>query len=178
MTFEEIYQQFGQRTLNLVFKICGRADVARDLTQDIFLKVYQNLSGFDNKSQIYTWIYRIAVNHTLNYLKKEKRQRFIFKSDTATEYSEEPDLISTIADESAENSQELLEQKEKERIVRKMIKSLPEKYRIPLILQRYENLNNKEIAETLGISLSAAETRIHRAKKELVNKLEPWLEKI
>jgi RNA polymerase sigma-70 factor (ECF subfamily) len=59
-----------------------------------------------------------------------------------------------------------------------MIQTLGTKYRVPLVLHHYEELSYKEIAQTMGISLSAVEARIHRAKKQLIKKLEPWLDKI
>ncbi len=74
--FEHLYRSHAEKILNLAFRMTGREDVAKDLTQDVFLKLYERHQDFRGDSQIYTWIYRIAVNHILNYLKKEKRMRW------------------------------------------------------------------------------------------------------
>ena len=76
-TFEEIYQQYGEKVLNQAYRMTGREDAARDLSQDIFIKVYENMASFRGDAQVYTWIYRIATNHILNYLKKNRRWRWL-----------------------------------------------------------------------------------------------------
>lgn len=77
LIFDELYEKYGNRILNMVYRMTGGEDVARDLSQDIFLKVYENLDDFNHQSSVYTWIYRIATNHTLNYLKKKNRYRWL-----------------------------------------------------------------------------------------------------
>ena len=76
-SFEDIYQAYGEKILNLAFRLSGNQETARDLTQEIFIKIYQNLPSFEGKSHIYTWMYRIAVNHISNYVKKERRYRWL-----------------------------------------------------------------------------------------------------
>ena len=73
LDFDELYEEYGDRILNTAYKMTGGEDVARDLTQDIFIKVYENIESFKHESTVYTWIYRIAVNHILNYLKKKRK---------------------------------------------------------------------------------------------------------
>jgi len=176
-SFEDIYELYGDRILNLIFRLCGNEEIARDLTQDVFIKVYQNLKSFEYKSQIYTWIYRIAVNHTLNHIKKIKRQKWssIFEENIL-------DLLNkgTFESENIENTlpDKILERKDREKIIWDTIHSLPDKYRIPLSLFRYEELSYKEIAENLDLSMGTVESHIHRAKKLLIKKLEQLLDKI
>ena len=179
-SFDDICNAYSGRILNLAYRMTGDEEVARDLTQDIFLKVYEKLDTFEQRSGIYTWIYRIGVNHILNYLKKERRYqwlRILDKpiSEVIHEENVDPDFWGSSQEAGADRK---MEQHEREAIVRKMIQSLHEKYRLPLILFRYEGLSYKEIAEVMHLSLSAVETRIHRANKQLITKLEPWLDKI
>ena len=75
--FEEIYEAYAERVLNLAYRLTGNEEVARDLTQDIFIRVYEKLGTFEGKSHVYTWIYRIAVNHIFNHLKRERRYRWL-----------------------------------------------------------------------------------------------------
>ncbi len=179
-SFDEICNAYSERILNLAFRMTGDVEAARDLTQDIFLKVYEKLDTFEERSQIYTWIYRIAVNHVLNYLKKERRYKWMRILDKPVleafrEGSIESDFQEMLRSPGADQQ---MERDELGAVVRKMIHSLADKYRLPLILFRYEELSYKEIADVMNLSLSAVETRIHRANKQLIAKLEPWIDKI
>jgi RNA polymerase sigma-70 factor, ECF subfamily len=180
MKFEKIYQEYGDRVLNLAYRYTANTEVARDLTQDVFIKVYQNLEGFQNRSQIYTWIYKITTNHCLNYLKRERKRRWlslldqkvseVFTTGTSEDVSQ---LV-----QNPLTPEQILEKSQREIIIQKMIHSLPLKYRFPLILQRYEGLHIDEIADILSLTVPATETRIHRAKKILVKKLQPYIDQI
>ena len=179
-SFESIYEAYGDKIINLAFRLSGNRETARDLTQEIFLKVYENLATFEGKSHIYTWIYRIAVNHIYNFLKKERRYKWLdlldkSVGDSLRENQVDPGFRTTNPSPSPESR---LQTSERAEIVWKMIQTLATKYRVPLVLHHYEELSYKEIAQTMGISLSAVEARIHRAKKQLIKKLEPWLDKI
>ena len=178
--FEEIYETYASRVLNLAYRLTGDEEAARDLTQDIFIKVYEHLDSFEQRSDIFTWIYRIAANHVTNHLKKEKRRRLLGLLDRRI-----PDVLAETGGEPAfdapspePSAQKKLEESERARVVWDAVRALPAEYRVPLVLYHYDGMSYKEIAETLGLSLSAVETRIHRAKKKLVPKLEPWLDRI
>ena len=175
-SFDEIYLQNSDMVLNLAYRMTGKEEMARDITQDVFMKVYQNLNTFHEQSKISTWIYKIAINHIINLLHREKRLRFFnalektFSADT--NYT---NAITVWEEGLPEKPDKVLEENEKEIIVRKFIDELAPKYKIPLLLFRYEEMSYKEISEQLKISLSAVESQIHRAKKKLAVKLRPWL---
>jgi RNA polymerase sigma-70 factor (ECF subfamily) len=178
MTFEDIYREYGEKILNLAYRMTGREEAARDLTQDIFIKVYENMKTFRGESQVYTWIYRIATNHILNYLKKSRRRRWLSLmdkplSDVLKEDQVEPGFWGSSGSPSPDRK---LEKAEREKIIRSIVQTLPSKYRVPFVLHRYEDMSYKEIAEIMGLSLSALEARLHRAKKMMIEKLEPWVE--
>ncbi len=179
-SFESIYHAYGEKIINLAFRLSGNRESARDLTQEIFLKVYENLGTFEGKSHIYTWIYRIAVNHIYNYLKKERRFRWLDLLDTSISDSLRESRVESgfFASNPSPSPEGALQSSQRADIVWKTIQTLQPKYRIPLVLHHYEELSYKEIAEAMGLSLSAVEARIHRAKKQLIKKLEPWLDKI
>lgn len=173
-TFEEIYETYAERILNLAYRFTGNEEVARDLTQDIFVKVYENLDKFEQKSHVYTWIYRIAVNHATNHLKRERRHRWISLMDqNVSDVIREQRWRTT-----SPTTENKLEAAERANLVWATIQTLPAKYQVPLVLHHYEGLSYKEIAETMDLSMSAVESRIHRAKKRLVKELEPWLDRI
>jgi RNA polymerase sigma-70 factor (ECF subfamily) len=142
---------------------------AEDLTQDVFFQVYKSIRTFRFQSRISTWIYRIAVNLSLNYLNKKRRMKSIHSEDESSQ----------VLDRSApdkERPDRLFEQKEKEEIIRKAILSLPKQQQTALILQRYEGLSTKEIADVMDTSVSSVEARLFRAKANLGKKLMKYFE--
>lgn len=178
--FTEIYKANAGRVLNFCFRMTGDEQLSRDLAQDIWVKVYQNLDTFQGKSAVFTWIYRIALNHLLNHFKKEKRRRWreILNLDVVegikkgeTEPYQPPDMNGV-------NPLDRLQQQDREKIVWRMIRRLPEKQRAPLVLLRYQEMSYRQIAQVLGVSVNAVESRLHRAKIKLQKLLEPYLSKI
>jgi RNA polymerase sigma-70 factor (ECF subfamily) len=175
ITFEEVYSDCSPKILNLAFRFTSDEEQARDLTQDIFIKVFQNLKNFKGDSSMFTWVYRIAVNHILNFLKKEKRRKYIQLIDQNVKEAFMDEAKSRTSINNNPSPAQLLEDEERNKIVKSFIEELTPKYRVPFTLFKYEGMSYKEIAESLQISLSAVETRIHRARKQLISKLEPWL---
>ena len=176
LDFDELYEEYGDRILNTAYKMTGGEDVARDLTQDIFIKVYENIDSFKHESTVYTWIYRIAVNHILNYLKKKRKYDWfslLEKSVTEVIQSEKP-VFDFWGRDGFMLPDEIIEHEEREVLVWKLIQKLPSKYRVPLILQRYDQMNLKDIASVMDLSTSAVETRVHRAKKKLLQLMKPY----
>jgi len=179
-SFDDIYAAYGERILNLAYRMSGNEETARDLTQEIFIKVYQNLATFEGRSQIYTWLYRIAVNHVTNRLKKERRHRWLSLMDEKVSDLVHRDHVESKTHRTATGprAERDMEATDRARIVWECVQSLPEKYRVPLILHIYERMSYKDVADTMGLTVSAVEARIHRAKKKLIKKLEPWLDQI
>lgn len=176
LTFDEIYKQNSDMVLNLAYRMTGKEEMARDITQDVFMKVYQNKSNFREQSKISTWIYRIAMNHIINVMRREKKLTFFNLLENGFSSESKYDSSVTVWEENLPvKPDKILEENEKEIIVRKLIDELDAKYRIPFLLFRYEEMSYKEIAEQLNISVSAIESQIHRAKKKLALKLKPWI---
>jgi RNA polymerase sigma-70 factor, ECF subfamily len=176
-TFEEIYAAHGERILNLLFRFTNRDQVARDLLQDVFIKVYEHMNTFEHRSQIYTWIYRIAVNHALNYLKRERRNLWIDLMDESIQELLSKEKIETagFGNNEVGRPDQIVENEEREMLVRQAVEELHPKYRIPFVLFKDEHLSYDQIAETLQISHSAVESRIHRARKRLIQRLGPLI---
>jgi len=150
--FKEIFQANSKKIYHLCFGYTGDDDAANDLLQETFLKVWQNLDKFRNQSMISTWIYRIAVNTCLTYLKKEKRQA----KDELT-----PNII--------ENKEEDFEDKEKQEQVKTLyecISKLDENERI-IITMVMDEVPYPEIADVSGISEGNLRVKIHRIKHKL-----------
>ena len=176
-SFEEIYRTYGERILNLLYRFTPREQVARDLLQDVFIKVYEQIDSFENRSQIYTWIYRITVNHALNYLKRERRNLWFDLMDESVGELLTREKIETAGFGKGDvpRPDQIVEDKERELLAQQAIDALPPNTRIPFVLFKDEHLSYDEIAKVLDISHSAVETRIHRARKALIKKLGPLI---
>lgn len=174
-SFEDIYELHADKILNLAWRMTADEEVARDLTQEIFIKIYQNLDRFEGRSSVSTWIHRIAVNHIYNHLKRERRRRWVDLLDSTVKEAIREGEAGVAGPPAAGR---LLEQAQRAEAVWRAVASLPPKYRVPIILYHYEEMSYKEIAETTGLSMSAVETRIHRGRKKLVKLLEPWIDHI
>lgn len=176
MTFEEIYAQNGERILNLAYRMTGRRSVAQDLTQDVFIKVFEKIDTFREQAQLSSWIYRIAMNHIINYIKREKKISLFGLLTGENEDDRFDGQITVWQNELPERADSIMEERQREMLIRKLMDELPAKYKLPLVLYRYEDMSYQQIAEQLGISLSAVESRIHRGRKKLKEKLQPWID--
>ena len=179
-SFDDVYKLYAGRILRVAYRFTQNEEVSRDLTQDVFIKVYQRMAEFRNKAQIYTWIHRIAVNHVLNYLRRERRNKWydIMDQKISSLVHDDMTAIPKQNDSRSLTPHQVMEQSERESIIKKAIDSLAPKYRVPFVLFRFEEMSYQQIADSMNLSLSAVEARIHRAKKQLIKTLEPMLEHI
>ncbi len=148
--FREIFEANSKRIYRLCYTYTGDSAAANDLLQETFLKVWQNLDKFRNQAMISTWIYRIAVNTCLTYLKSEKRQA-------------KDELTPFIAENKKE---EISEKKEEIDLLYQCISKLEESERI-LITMVLDEIPYPEIAEISGISEGNLRVKIHRIKQKL-----------
>ena len=148
--FKKIYEANSKKIYHLCLGYTGDDDAANDLLQETFLKVWQNLDKFRNQAMISTWIYRIAVNTCLTYLRSEKRQA-------------KDELTPLLADTKKE---ELSDKNEQVALLYKCISKLEESERI-IITMVLDEVPYPEIAEVSGISEGNLRVKIHRIKQKL-----------
>lgn len=160
----DAFRQFVKRhkifVHNTCYRFIGNHEQAEEAAQDVFFQIYKSASTFRHQSKVKTWLYRIAVNLSLNVIRRDKRSRWI-KIITIRETAELRD----------NEPGRQLERKEMKDLIKSAVDALPEKQRTVFILNKYEGLSPKEIAEILGISANSVEVRIHRAKLNLQKKL-------
>jgi RNA polymerase sigma factor (sigma-70 family) len=168
--FEEVYQQYKALVYNVCLNYLLNANDAQDVAQEVFIKVYKQLHQFDAKqASIKTWIYRIAINTALDFLKAKKtKKRFgflvsIFDTDA-------PQLESKSLHVDHPGIQ--LEQKEALEKLMKIIYELPENQKTAIILSKIEGLPQQEVAVLMDKSVKAVESLIQRAKDTIGKKLE------
>lgn len=178
-SFEEVYERYGERVLNLAFRMTGNDETARDLAQDIWIKVFQCFDTFESRSDVFTWIHRITVNHVLNHLKRERRVRWMRILDRSVgEVLRDQDTVRELERSTTPGADHIIEMNERAQHVWEAIQTLDPTYRVPLVLHHYEEMSYQQVADTLQLSMAAVEARIHRARKQLIKTLGPLLDEL
>ncbi len=162
--FEKFVEEYGDRIFNLMYWKVGDYEDAKDLTSEVLLKVYTNLPKFRGESSLYTWAYRIALNHANRFLLKRKISRFISLEDLKVDPAEDS------------NEYENVERTELQKIVRDAIQQLPARYRDIVILKYLDGHGYEEISEILKIPVGTVKSRLNRAREKLARKLKGVLE--
>ena len=166
--FEILVNRHQTSVLNLIYRFVGDRTQAKDLAQEVFIRVWQAAKSYEPKAKFTTWIYRITANRCFNELKSSRRKKwFSFnRSDEDGEHAFEE----TLAD-SAPSAEDLLLEKERSRQISDALQNLPDNQRMALVLKRYDDLSYQEIAQIIGCSVSAVESLLVRAKRTLQEKL-------
>lgn len=133
-------------------------DDAEDLAQEVFVKVFFKLGLFEERARFRTWLQRVKVNHCFNYLKSKRGRRFLDVHDPELQY-EESMMVPSRAHDDVEHDEERAR-------IREVLDALPDALRIPLVLCDVDGLAYQEIADALGLGLSATKMRISRARAD------------
>ena len=166
--FNEMVQRYSKKLYYLCLKMLQNEKDAEDTVQTIFLKAYMNLSRFEEKSSISTWLYRIGMNVCTDVLRKRK------KENTTSLYavdSDDEEYALEIPDEKENVEQTVLERERKEALYQ-AINSLKPKQKELIILRDIEGLSYEEIAEVLKMNTGTVKSGINRARKALLEKLQ------
>lgn len=161
--FEPLVERHQDRLVRLCERLLGDAEEARDAAQEVFVKAFRHAGRAQPRGQLFTWLYRIAVNHCLNRMRRRRIARF-FSLSAPVEEESAPTFDPPSESPSPERE---LEERERWRATRRAIDALPESQRTVLLLAKFEGLAYREIAEVLGISLGAVESRLVRAVRRL-----------
>ncbi|MFA5089999.1 MAG: sigma-70 family RNA polymerase sigma factor [Candidatus Omnitrophota bacterium] len=156
--FEILVRRYQDRVLNIVYSLIGHDKESEDIVQEAFLKAYNSLSSFRRHCQFSTWLYRIVVNTTYDFLRRRKH----LASDVLA-----IENIPTTYD----NPRDALLKREKEAILKTALANVPLKYRIALVLKDIEDLSYNEIAQILHCRIGTVESRIYRARQILKEEL-------
>jgi RNA polymerase sigma-70 factor (ECF subfamily) len=161
--FEILFKSQFSSLCNLAFTLVKNADAAKDIVQQVFIKLWQKQQDLKIHGPVEAYIYRMVINTSLNHIEKEKKYiRLEYQSVQSVE----------LPDETKDNSDAIADREIK---VRKAIAELPPQCQTVFSLSRYENLSNKEIAGHLGISVKTVEKHITVALKSLRVKLKPLM---
>lgn len=162
--FNQIYEAHKDLVYNLAFQYVQQAEEAEEIMQDVFLRIHEKRHNFREEATLKTWIYRITVNRSIDFLRSKKRKNTLLS------------LFFLSKKDDPENNKWYhpgfsLEQQEKVQAIFKIINSLPPQQKSALLLVKMEGLSMKECASVLNTSEKAIESLLSRAKFTLKNKL-------
>lgn len=173
--FNLIFDKHKRLVFNLAFRFVRHRELAEDIAQDIFLKLYERKYRVEMRAKFSTWLYKVTVNASLDALRK---RRFFGRSlNAAVEDAEgrQSLLMDKVAEDERSIPDQLALREEIQTLVQREIDKLPEKFRAPILLYQFQEMAYREIAEILNISEKAVERRIYHAKERLRKKLAPFL---
>lgn len=174
ISFEKLVKQFKNKVFNTSLSILQNVGDAEDITQEVFVEVFQSLKNFKGESKLSTWIYRIAVSKSLEFLRwKNRKKRFGFMQSLL--YNNLTESILEIPNFFHPGIQ--LENKERAAILFAAINKLPKNQKTAFILHKIEGLSYAEVADVMQATVSSVESLLFRAKQSLQKLLGDYYEK-
>lgn len=171
--FEELVRKYRERIWGVIYHMTANREDAADLAQDAFIKAFQSINRFQGQSAFFTWLYRIAVNATLNHLEKSKLRRF-FSLEKIRDETPVANLLDQLADpgNASDRAACLGELQQK---LNEAMQKLSIKHRTVVTLFEIDGLSHEEIAEITGSSVGTVRSRLHYAKQLLQAELKDYI---
>ena len=163
--YEKLMKKYYQLIYNLIFRMISRKEDVEDLTQEAFIKAFNSLQNFDRQFAFSTWLFKIATNNAIDYLRKKKLNTFSIDREIE---SEESDFKFEIPDNENKPDRVIIED-ERKKILDEAIESLPPKYKEVILLRHKMDKEYEEIAKELKLPLGTVKAHIFRGR-ELLNK--------
>jgi RNA polymerase sigma-70 factor, ECF subfamily len=168
--FAALVRRYQDRIVSLAYRYLASSADAEDLAQEVFLRVYRAKDSYRASAKFSTWIHRITANASLNQLRGAKARRSLSAPLGRDEGGIE------FEDEAAETPEAGLEKDELTRVLRRIVAELPERQRIAILLNKYEGLGYEEVAQAMEMSVTAVKSLLTRARVNIRERLEPYLE--
>lgn len=166
--FRALVAEHQDMVINTCYRFVMNREDAEDLAQDVFVEVHRSLDNFREESKLSTWIYRIAVTKSLDHLRRMKRKK---RFSSLKRIIGIDDPAEDLPSPSGDNPEQALAGKERAGILQDALNTLPDNQKTAFLLSKQDGYTNSEIADILQTSVSAVESLIHRAKKNLHDKL-------
>jgi RNA polymerase sigma-70 factor (ECF subfamily) len=170
--FDQLVQKYREHIFSVIYNMTSNREDASDLAQETFIKAFQAIGRFRGKSSFFTWIYRIAINHTITFLKKRNRRRFISYEKVDGEMSNSEIFERLTSKNRSEKGALVSELQEK---LNDSLQKLSPKHRTVVILHEIEGLEHAEIAEITKVSVGTVRSRLHYAKQQLQSYLQDYI---
>lgn len=166
--FRKFVEENQHRVLNICYRFVHDKSEAEDLAQETFIEIHRSIRNFKDEANIRTWIHRIAVSKSIDFIRKQGRAKRGGKLKSLLRLD---DKTIDIPASSSTGPDKVLEQQERRKLLQQALNTLPEKQRVAFVLSKYDGMSYQEIADQLKTSLSSVESLIHRAKKNLQKQL-------
>lgn len=165
--YAELVHKYQDRVFNACWRICGHLEDARDITQDAFVKAFENMASFRQQSNFYTWIFRVAVNLALSHRRKSQRRRTLTLDASPDVQGTQASGLARLADEGSRDPAETAGDAEMLSAASMALHALEEDQRVVVVLRDIEGLDYEEIGEILGIPKGTVKSRLHRGRMTL-----------
>jgi RNA polymerase sigma-70 factor (ECF subfamily) len=162
--YDELVRRYQSRIYATVYHMTSNHEDANDLVQETFIKAYRALKTFKGDSSFYTWVYRIAVNKTINFLKQRKNRLHMSLNDVDINAENDPDLVALVSDKTPRRDLNLAELQEK--LNAAMLK-LSEHHRMVVTLHDIQGLSHEEIGEIMDCNIGTVRSRLFYARQQL-----------
>jgi RNA polymerase sigma-70 factor (ECF subfamily) len=170
--YDALIRRYQERIYATVYHMTSNHEDANDLTQEAFIKAFQALKSFKGGSSFYTWIYRIAVNKTINFLKQRKNHAAMSLNDLDFNAEHDPDLVALISDNTPRRDLGLTELAEK---LNGAMQKLSEHHRLVVTLHDVQGLSHEEIAKIMDCNVGTVRSRLFYARQQLQAYLSDYL---
>ncbi len=170
--YDELIRRYQQRIYATVYHMTSNHEDANDLTQETFIKGYRALKGFKGDSSFYTWVYRIAVNKTINFLKQRKNKWQMSLNDVDYQVEHDPDLVALVSDKTPRRDLNLSELQEK---LNGAMQKLSEHHRMVVTLHDIQGLSHEEIGKIMNCNVGTVRSRLFYARQQLQGFLSDYL---
>ena len=168
--FKELVGMYQNMILNTCFGFLNNTEEAEDVAQEVFIQVFKSIESFRGDAKLSTWLYRIAVNRSLNKLRSRK-SKFFVALDSLFEAEH------NIRSSNSITPYDSLENQERASVLHEAIERLPNNQKTAFVLSKYEGLPNKKISEIMSATLSSVEALLNRAKKNMQKSLTDYYRK-
>src|ERR1017187_3982247 len=170
--YDELGRRHQERIYATIYHMTANHEDANDLAQESFIKAYQALKSFKGGSSFYTWLYRIAVNKTINFLKQRKNRMHMSLNDLDFNTENNPDLVALISDKTPRREAGLKELSEK---LNAALLKLSEPHRLVVVLHDVQGLSHEEVAEVMECNIGTVRSRLFYARQQLQSLLTDYL---
>jgi RNA polymerase sigma-70 factor (ECF subfamily) len=171
-SYDELVRRYQERIYATVYHMTSNHEDANDLAQEAFIKAYRALKHFKGGSSFYTWIYRIAVNKTINFLKQRKNRVHMSLNDLDFNAEHDPDLVALVSDKTPRRDVGLSELQEK---LNAALLKLSEHHRLVVTLHDVQGLSHEEIAKIMDCNIGTVRSRLFYARQQLQAYLSDYL---
>jgi RNA polymerase sigma-70 factor (ECF subfamily) len=170
--YDELVKRYQERIYATIYHMTSNHEDANDLAQEAFIKAFHALKSFKGGSSFYTWVYRIAVNKTINFLKQRKNKAQMSLDDLDFNAEHDPDLVALISDKTPRREVNLAELQEK---LNEAMQKLSEPHRLVVTLHDVQGLSHEEIAKIMDCNIGTVRSRLFYARQQLQAYLSDYL---